>query len=138
MFFEKFNGRCRSNRKWNGVPNCRSSATEGALANCYCYHKCVKMFFCFDRLYSVTQMLSELNLPTFDNLLLNCVNSFCKCCAGACHNALIENLNTFLFFIIIIIIIITIIFYLCFLFFLLLQLHCFMDLVVCNKRIELN
>jgi hypothetical protein len=41
-----------------------------------CYNKCTKMFFCYDRLYSVTQMMSELGLPSFDNLISSCVCSF--------------------------------------------------------------
>jgi exonuclease III len=60
-----------------------------------CYHKCIKMFFGFDRLYSVTQMLLQLNLPSFDNLILNCINSFHKSCSAAVgQNVLISNLNT--------------------------------------------
>jgi hypothetical protein len=41
-----------------------------------CYYKCTKMFFGYDRRYSVTSMLSELNLPSFDILISNCVGSF--------------------------------------------------------------
>ena len=56
-----------------------------------CYNKCVKMFFKFDRCYSVTLMLSELNLPSFDNLYAKSVHSFCNSCFTS-HNALITNL----------------------------------------------
>ena len=37
----------------------------------FCYNKCIKLFFGFNRSYSVTQMLSELNIPTLDSLLSN-------------------------------------------------------------------
>jgi len=30
-----------------------------------CYNKCIRMFFEYDRRFSVTDMLSELNLPCF-------------------------------------------------------------------------
>jgi len=36
-----------------------------------CYNKCVKMFFGYNRSYSMTQALSELNLSSFDTLLFN-------------------------------------------------------------------
>ena len=56
-----------------------------------CYNKCIKMFFKFDRCYSVTVMLSELNLPSFDNLYAKSVHSFYNSCLTS-HNALITNL----------------------------------------------
>ena len=56
-----------------------------------CYNKCIKMFFGYNRRYSVTLMLSELNLPSFDNLYGNCVDSFYSSCF-ANANTLITNL----------------------------------------------
>ena len=41
-----------------------------------CYNKCVKLFFGYDRHYSVTLMLAELNLPGFDNLFEQRLRSF--------------------------------------------------------------
>jgi hypothetical protein len=51
------------------------------------------MFFKFDRCYSVTLMLSELNLPSFDNLYAKSVHSFYNSCFTH-HNALIINLDS--------------------------------------------
>ena len=57
-----------------------------------CYNKCIKMFFKFDRRHSVTFiMLSELNLPSFDNLYANSVRSFYNSCSTS-RDALIINL----------------------------------------------
>jgi hypothetical protein len=36
-----------------------------------CYHKCMKIFFGYNRRYSVTNMLFELGLPSFTTLLVN-------------------------------------------------------------------
>jgi len=41
-----------------------------------CYHRCIKSFFGYDRLYSVTAILLELQLPSFDTLLYNYKFSF--------------------------------------------------------------
>ena len=41
-----------------------------------CYNKCTKMFFGYDRIYSVTLMMTELGLPSFDNLISSCVSRF--------------------------------------------------------------
>ena len=40
------------------------------------FNKFVEMFFGYDRRYSVTQMLTELNLPCFDNFIAEIVNNF--------------------------------------------------------------
>ena len=48
-----------------------------------CYHKCIKMFFGFKRCDSVTQILFNLSLPSFDTLLHNSrvifFHAWCKC-----------------------------------------------------------
>jgi len=48
-----------------------------------CYHKCIKMFFGFKRCDSVTQILFNLGLPSFDTLLHNSrvifFYAWCKC-----------------------------------------------------------
>ena len=49
------------------------------------------MFFGYNRRYSVTLMLSELNLPSFDNLYMSCVHRFYASCS-ACNNTLLSNL----------------------------------------------
>ena len=58
-----------------------------------CYNKCIKMFFGFKRRDSITQMLVELKLPSFDQLIADCRrssnNSRVTCC-----NKLICNLNS--------------------------------------------
>ena len=45
-----------------------------------CYNKCVKLFFGYQRLDSVTAMLFELALPTFDTILINCKQRYINCC----------------------------------------------------------
>ena len=58
-----------------------------------CYNKCVKMFFGYKRSDSVTKMLFELRLPSFDTILLNssiiCSNSWNVC---RIHNKIIGHL----------------------------------------------
>lgn len=41
-----------------------------------CYHKCIKMFFHYERQYSVTSLLLEVSLPSFDTLLFTFRSSF--------------------------------------------------------------
>jgi len=43
-----------------------------------CYNKCIKIFFGYSRMYSVTNMLSELGLPSFVCLIDKCQSSFRK------------------------------------------------------------
>ena len=38
----------------------------------YCYHKCIKMFFGYDKYHSVTAILLDTGLPSFNTLLHNC------------------------------------------------------------------
>jgi hypothetical protein len=45
------------------------TAQQYLLASCY--NKCVKLFFGYDRRYSVTQMLLELGLPCFKTVVHN-------------------------------------------------------------------
>ena len=44
------------------------------------YHKCIKLFFGFARHFSVTQILLELGLPSFETLILNSQYSFRQLC----------------------------------------------------------
>ena len=37
----------------------------------YCFHKCLKRFFGFSKYYSVTSVLLELGLPSFDTVIHN-------------------------------------------------------------------
>jgi len=41
-----------------------------------CYHKCIKMCSHYERQYSVTSLLLEVSLPSFDSLLFNFRSSF--------------------------------------------------------------
>jgi len=41
-----------------------------------CYHRCIKSFFGYDRLYSVTAILLDLQLPSFDTVMYNYKFSF--------------------------------------------------------------
>jgi len=58
-----------------------------------CYNRCIKMFFGYSRQYSMSLLLTELNLPNFDSYFSSCVNSF-NCRWSACYNNLIFNLNS--------------------------------------------
>ena len=57
-----------------------------------CYIRCMKSFFGYTRRYSVTRMLLELHLPTFDTLLWNSrvrlINQL-----QSCNNTLISQLQ---------------------------------------------
>ena len=53
-----------------------------------CYIRCMKFFFGYTRRYSVTSMLLELHLPTFDTLLWNMINQL-----QSCNNTLISQLQ---------------------------------------------
>jgi len=53
-----------------------------------CYNKCVKLFFGYRHVDSVTAMLSELALPTFDTVLINCKQRYIRCC-NSVHNSLV-------------------------------------------------
>ena len=57
-----------------------------------CYNKCIKMFFGYDRRFSVTEMLSELNLPCFDNLISDCVRNF-SCRWSISSNDIVTHLR---------------------------------------------
>jgi hypothetical protein len=54
-----------------------------------CYIKCLKYFFGFAKYSSVTVMLLELGLPSFNTLLHNCQFSF-KCSLSLCENLLVK------------------------------------------------
>jgi len=57
-----------------------------------CYHKCMKHLFGYSRCYSVCSMLFELNLPSFDTLLINSSAVFDKNWL-AVDNVLVRYLN---------------------------------------------
>lgn len=56
-----------------------------------CYNKCIKMFFGYARRFSVTEMLSELNLSCFENFISECVHSVHSRWFASCNN-LVANL----------------------------------------------
>ena len=56
-----------------------------------CYHKCLKYFFGYLKYSSVSNMLLELGLPSFDTLLHNYRVSF-SLCLGRCDNPLLNCL----------------------------------------------
>ena len=60
-----------------------------------CYNKCVKMFFGYNRRYSMTQTLSELNLSSFDTLLLNSSARFLRRWRN-CNNDVVTHLSAVL------------------------------------------
>ena len=57
-----------------------------------CYNKCIKIFFGYNRRYSVTLMLAELKLPSFDVFMSNGAVSFNSRWA-VCTNSLVCQLN---------------------------------------------
>jgi hypothetical protein len=57
-----------------------------------CYNKCIKMFFGYNRMYSMSQLLSELSLPSLDSLISDHVNSFRRR-RSCCNNNLINNMS---------------------------------------------
>lgn len=56
-----------------------------------CYHKCLKYFFGYLKYSSVTNMLLELGLPSFDTLIHNQRVSF-SLCLSKCDNLLLKHL----------------------------------------------
>ena len=57
-----------------------------------CYNKCIKMFFGYKRSYSVTQMLNELEMPSFDTIIANSLTVFDRQWV-LCTNSLLVNLT---------------------------------------------
>jgi len=53
------------------------------------YVKCIKVFFGYAKFYSVTAMLTELNLQNFDSLMDKCRNDF-KHQICACDNGIVQ------------------------------------------------
>ena len=50
-----------------------------------CYHQCIKTFFGYDRMDSVTFMLLELNLPSFKMVIHNAAVSVNEQCVRSCN-----------------------------------------------------
>src|ERR1700759_1063761 len=57
-----------------------------------CYNKCLKYFFSYLKFSSVTSMLLDLRLPTFDTLLYNYKATF-SVCVYKCDNTLVKCLH---------------------------------------------
>jgi len=57
-----------------------------------CYHRCIKLFFGFSRMYSVTAILFDLGLPSFDTIMHNC-RAVYKTQVDKCMNVIIRHLN---------------------------------------------
>jgi len=57
------------------------------------YHKCVKLFFGFSRRDSMSAILIELNLPSFDTVICNYRQSFNAQCFSTCSiNSIVSHL----------------------------------------------
>ena len=54
-----------------------------------CYHRCIKIFFGFDRHYSVTNMLLELGLPSFNTILANNI-ALLDLAKSNCNNTMVQ------------------------------------------------
>ena len=57
----------------------------------YCYNKCIKLFFGFERRHSVTQMLLELGLPSFATVMHNSKYVFTQSWVSSC-NTIVRHL----------------------------------------------
>jgi len=55
----------------------------------YCYNRCMKLFFGYSRYYSVTSMLLDLNLPSFDTIMHNSILQFMDS-LNRCNNNLVK------------------------------------------------
>ena len=55
----------------------------------YCYNRCMKLFFGYSRYYSVTSMLLDLNLPSFDTIMYNSKLQFTDS-LNRCNNNLVK------------------------------------------------
>jgi len=61
-----------------------------------CYNKCVKLFFGFKRFGSVTKVLMETGMPSFNTLLHNSHVIFSRCWnTCSLHNKIIGHLAAF-------------------------------------------
>ena len=54
------------------------------------YVKCIKVFFGYTKFYSVTAMLTELNLQKFDSLIDKCRNDSQRQIYG-CDNGIVQH-----------------------------------------------
>ena len=64
--------------------------TVSAVNKLYsCYNKCLKSFFAFAKYSSITAMLLEMGLPSFNTLLHNCRYSL-KYSLSNCDNMLVN------------------------------------------------
>ena len=58
-----------------------------------CYNKCMKIFFGYRRSYSVTLMLGEIGLPSFNTIIFNSCASFTYIWS-TCSNNVINYMNS--------------------------------------------
>jgi Reverse transcriptase (RNA-dependent DNA polymerase) len=63
-----------------------------------CYHKCIKMFFGYKRMHSVTAMLFELSLPSFNTLLHNCRVIYLRQMSSSVNDVIVHLTQTCLSF----------------------------------------
>ena len=57
-----------------------------------CYNKCIKSFFGYSRSYSLTQVLLETGLPSFNTVVHNSACIFARSWQN-CRNDLVEYFN---------------------------------------------
>ena len=55
-----------------------------------CYHKCIKKLFCYARMDSITGILYDLKLPSFDTLVHNCTYGYRLQCSST-NNLIIQH-----------------------------------------------
>ena len=68
---------------------CYNLSTVNRLRSCYI--KCMKLFFKYSKYYSVTDMLTELRLPSFDTLIYNSRLNIARQVQSS-HNSIIAQL----------------------------------------------
>ena len=60
--------------------------------NKICYCRCIKIFSEFSRMHSVTAILFDLGLPSFETIMHNC-RAVYKTQVDKCRNVIIRQLN---------------------------------------------
>jgi len=59
-----------------------------------CYNRCIKLFFGFKRRDSLTNILLNVGLPSFDTILHNAAASFMHVC-NSCTSHIVVHLRNF-------------------------------------------
>ena len=74
------------------MPRRGNLVTQDKLQSCY--ERCIKLFFGFKRTDSLTNILLNVGLPSFDTILHNAAASFIRVC-NSCTNHIVVHLRNF-------------------------------------------